>query len=410
MTMTWINYVRKLSFAAAPSLRVASCALAALSPLAAAVPQQPYQPSKVSGSCYGWKTKFHGSTSNPSIRTLGSDHYYIGDFDGDGLDEVLTVNETSSGSEMSVMRYNSGIWTKPWHLEGDPQDGGIYDYRANLVVGDFDGDQKDEVLGIGPGTTNVWMTMFHFEGDNWVWGWSNGGDESAGGGIYLYRNYLTAGHFIGSDDRDLLLGGGGWVTLFRFDGTDFNWTWSSGPDDPMQPYAFSECYAGDLDADGQDDVIYVSSDGGPLTWATSFYWGWTGTKWKYIWGWSNGTTSGTIGDWPYPIGSDRLLIGNIDWDSSDEMLFLQRTENAQCAMAMQFPVGAGYLPPVHGWDNDDCYCPFLGTWKLAGGGGTFTDYFLMRTKLTGPLSLLARREHPNNGYYAISVLDSIGAK
>ena len=412
MTRLWSDVVRTSISARRAQLRYAVAVVALIAP--ASAQSQAFHPATAKTlGCSGWETKFKGSTapSNSPIKSLGCDRYYIGDFNGDGVDEVLTVDGlTGSDSKMSVMRFNSSnnTWSNPplWSVNGDPHDGGIYDYRANLVVGDFDGDNKDEVLGVAPGSSNAWITMFHFESNTWVFGWSNGGDESAGGGIYPYRNYLTAGHFDASDDRDYLLGGGGWVTMFRFDGTDFVWRWSTGTSHGMLPYAFSKCYVGDLDADGQDDVIYVSSGGGPITWATSFYW--TGTDW--FWGWSNGTTSGLLLDWPYPIGSDRLLVGNIDGDASHEMLFIQRNYNATCSEAMQFPVGQGYLPPVHGWDNDQCYCPWFDTWKMSGGVGTLTDYYLMRTSPGAPKSLLARREYEDDGYYAIGVINSIGAK
>jgi len=102
----------------------------------------------------GWSLKSYGNTTTtPGLSYLAADHYYVGDFNGDGVDEVLTVDGTTgSSSKMSVMRYDETTrkWTKLWSINGDPGDGGIYSYRGNMIVGDFDGDSKDEILGVAP--------------------------------------------------------------------------------------------------------------------------------------------------------------------------------------------------------------------------------------------------------------------
>ncbi|MEM7539610.1 MAG: VCBS repeat-containing protein [Chloroflexota bacterium] len=132
------------------------------------------------------------------------ERFYPGDFDGDGAEEILAVGSGLGNNVWMTMYYfENGDWQWGWSNFGDPLAGnGIYPYRNHLLVGDFDGDQKDEVLGIG--NDNDWMTMFYFENGDWQWGWSNAGNSAAGNGIYPYRRHLLVGDYDG-DQKDEVL-------------------------------------------------------------------------------------------------------------------------------------------------------------------------------------------------------------
>ncbi len=154
---------------------------------------------------------------------------YTGDFDGDGQDEIMRV--TWNGI-MNVYKKTPGAWTCLWSNRNSNIGDGIYPYRNNLVVGDFDGDGKDEVLGTGG-----WITMFHFDSGDWHWGWSNYGSTAAGDGIYPYRHVLHAGDFDG-DGRAEVLGAASWNTVFEYQ-ADNDWHW--GLSDYGNPYVLLLC-------------------------------------------------------------------------------------------------------------------------------------------------------------------------
>ena len=149
-----------------------------------------------SGDSGGWAETWAGfDAGGGAIEDYAN--LYPGDYDGDGEEELLGV----SGSWMTMFYFENGDWNWGWSNYGDPAAGdGIYPYRDRFEVGDFDGDGADELLGTGPG----WMTMFHFENGDWHWGWSNYGDPAVGDGIYPYRDHFEVGHFDGDCADELL--------------------------------------------------------------------------------------------------------------------------------------------------------------------------------------------------------------
>ena len=96
------------------------------------------------------------------------DKYYAGDFDGDGIDELFCAQVTNGNSDyMKVLQYGTS-WSTLWSNYGVSEGVGIYPYRGNLVIGNFDKDEADEILGIGS-----WATKFDFSTSNqWNWSWS----------------------------------------------------------------------------------------------------------------------------------------------------------------------------------------------------------------------------------------------
>jgi len=115
-----------------------------------------------------WK-KLWSSSSKIGDWTVSSvDKYYVGDFNGDDKDELLCTQVTSGNADMmSLLRYGSS-WSTLWSNNGKSEDIGIYPYRDNLHVGNFDQDKADEILG-----TFHWATKFDLDAtNNWVWSWS----------------------------------------------------------------------------------------------------------------------------------------------------------------------------------------------------------------------------------------------
>lgn len=109
-----------------------------------------------------------GPTQIGSWDISSYDKYYVGDFSGDGIDELFCTQVTNGNSDnMTLLQYNSS-WNTLWTNNGISEGVGIYPYRANLHVGNFDIDKADEILG-----AVVWATKFDLNTSNqWDWSWS----------------------------------------------------------------------------------------------------------------------------------------------------------------------------------------------------------------------------------------------
>ncbi len=227
----------------------------------------------------------------------------VGDFTGDGRDEIFVYG----GTEAAVHRYDgNGNWTVIWKDSGSE---GITPYAQNrkLIAGDFDGDGADEVMGYG----GSWTTMFHFENGNWHWGWSDGGINT-GISPYARDHQLIAGDFDG-DQRDEVMGyGRAWTTMFHFeDDHQWHWGWSDGGiNTGISPYARDhQLIAGDFDGDQRDEVMGYGG-----AWTTMFHFE---DDHQWHWGWSDGGINTGIS--PY-ARHQSLLSGDFDGDQRDEIL------------------------------------------------------------------------------------------
>ncbi len=133
------------------------------------------------GSCQrlssgSWETLWSPTIGIGPIDTTitsptGFDRYYAGDFNGDGIDELLCTDVSESSNDMmKLIRYDNG-WNTLWTNNGQSEGVGIYPYRNRLLVGNFDSDPADEILGI-----YTWATKFDLNINNqWDWSWSNYG-------------------------------------------------------------------------------------------------------------------------------------------------------------------------------------------------------------------------------------------
>jgi hypothetical protein len=256
----------------------------------------------------------YSSTTGFTFWTVdAADRFYIGDFDGDGRDEVLCVKTGGSAGDAMVMLRFDGHWSLVWSNNQSPAAGnGIYPYRFNMVAGDFDGDGVDELLGIG--ANGDWLTLFRYSNGDWQWIASTSGNTQHA--LRPYASRLISGRFDGG--ADLLLGVSSWTTLFQFDTTANDWVWvdsdygttndSAHPLSALRPYVGS-VVVGDFDGNGRDEILgfagtaansWVTLFGirsGPLEWLISNY------------GSSEAVLSGIT---PY---QSRLIAGDFDGDA-----------------------------------------------------------------------------------------------
>lgn len=347
----------------------------------------------------GWRREWTNNLSG----TLGGwniqpwDKYFPGDFDGDGIDEVLAVGSAGLATDWySLLKFEGGQWSWLWSNYGN---GGVLrSYNANFVVGDFDGDGKDELLG-----NDTWTTLFKWNGMDWDWTWSD--NRSAGHPIHPFKDRLYAGDFDGNG-TDELLGcdlPNGWTTIFQYSGSNWIWGyWSDmGTTSMIKPYR-SKMVVGDFNGDGKDDVLGIN------TWATLF--DFSNGIWNWLW---SNQGSNSFNGWNYPLNPnyDKIIVGNLDPNNKNELMFISTGPYASWAQCQDFN---SMLP---GWNfnwvaNDTYSIPFIDDWPINDGTGYSTNYFPIRTNPTAPERLLALRKFPcgENGRYLASLYEPIGTQ
>ncbi len=264
-----------------------------------------------------WSNLGNGYINGHNIKD--DDLFYAGDFDGDGAEELLCVgyNEGGITDWITILKYINDNWTWFWSNYG-ASGNSIYPYRNNFVVGDFDGDGKDEILG---NDISGWTTLFKFNNGNWQWVWSDYGDISHS--INPYKDKFYSGDFDG-DGKDELIGcdlPNGWTTVFKWNGDNFIWSWSDyGNNHAIRAYR-TYMLPGDFDGDGKTELLGFDN------WATIFHF--DNGDWQF--GWSTyGSNSFNGWTYP-PMPTDQILSGNLDSDNKDELFFLQTHSNAAWA-------------------------------------------------------------------------------
>lgn len=343
----------------------------------------------------GWNIEWSnfGSGNINGHHVNDGDLFYTGDFDGDGSEELLCVGYTPGGTSdwITVLKYVNDNWEWHWSNYGSSSAGnGIYPYRYNFVVGDYDGDGRDELLGndiIG------WTTLFKFNKGNWQWIWSDNGNASHP--ISPYKDKFYAGDFNG-DGIDELLGcdlPNGWTTEFKWNGSDFVWAWSDyGGNHAIRPYR-PNMLPGDFDGDGKVELLGFDS------WSTLFHF----DNGNWLWGWSTYGANNFNG-WTYPpLSTDRILSGDIDSDNKDELFFLQTHSTADWATTLDLKNDQS------GWNwnwsaNPQYSVPYIDDWSLSAYGGSNTRYFLVKAKANEPKYLLAMRKFCSN--YLVNIYNT----
>lgn len=209
---------------------------------------------------------------------LNYNHFYYGDYDGDGLEEILAINLTGRSSILKLINNNFlEIWS-----DNAIQNNDFQPYRRKIVVGDFDGDGKDEI--ICSDYPNGWLTMFKLINGNLQWIWSDYGDNSIP--IRPYRNNLRAIDINGDGTKEIL-GFAGWATLFSFENNLWQWKWSTNGANNFNGWSYplnteDILLIGNFDEDNNDELFFIQTQSNGQ-WATTMEYNQDINNWNWIW-------------------------------------------------------------------------------------------------------------------------------
>jgi len=294
---------------------------------------------------WGWSNYGSGRIADWVIQA--SDRFVVGDFDGDGADELFCIRGRDDAADASLYRREAGEWTKRWsNLATAYGPAGTLDAWAiraadRYVTGDFDHDGRQELLCIEGADAGARAMMLHFDGTDWIRGWSNG-DEVLG----------PAGSLGGAD----------------------GWTIRAG----------DEYHVGDFDGDGvRDDLLCVQRPAGGIR-LLRF-----DGQWVTLW---RNAGDGGIGGWGPLEGQDQVLVGPLDADGRDEVMFLQRCPGCKWATTLDWD-GTQF---VWRWSTQPDQEPGrIDDWPVADTGGVATAYQFVRPVVGMPDHLLAIRRFAN---------------
>ena len=126
------------------------------------------------------------------------DEYVAVDFDNDGADELLAINEGTGWAQLMKYDALSNSWSMIWSNGGSGQlVWWIQNPGDRFVGGDFDGVPGDELLAYSPLTE--WVQILRFSGGEFHFVWGNGGH-----GRLHAPSTLLSGDFAGSDRSQLM--------------------------------------------------------------------------------------------------------------------------------------------------------------------------------------------------------------
>jgi hypothetical protein len=159
-----------------------------------------------------------------------SDRYVVGNFDDDPEDELLAIQENSGHAHL--MDFDGAQWSTRWATSSGQILYWIFHAADRYVAADFDGDGRDELLAMNASTQ--WAQMLRFNGTTGQWEqvWGNSGS----GQIHLWYQHtpdvFVAGNFDGDNRAELLAYNpqNGWSQLMRFNaaGAAFEHLWGNG--------------------------------------------------------------------------------------------------------------------------------------------------------------------------------------
>ncbi|UXI65850.1 M12 family metallo-peptidase [Tahibacter amnicola] len=325
----------------------------------------------------GWKYLW-GNGGNGTIHWWhfnANDHYAVGDFDGDGADELFAANPGSHYAHL--MDFSGGAWSTQW---GNGGNGSVHWWAIGpvdrFIAGDFiTGNGRDELLAINP--QSGYAHLMVFQGGNWTTVWANGGNGAMDWWLLGPADrYLAASLDAAAPGDELLaispasyyahvmrLTGTGWTTSWTNLGNNAIYWWNIGWLDRYVAGNFGTANAGDefqainpngwshtnryitgawnalwgnsgnhwihtwwignqdvyvkgnfISGNGRDEILAVAPNG----WSQLL--AYDNVSWLYQWG---NLGSGSIGWWMINSG-DRCLAGDFAaGDSRDELLCIQ---------------------------------------------------------------------------------------
>jgi surface antigen len=272
---------------------------------------------------FGPEQKWHDNFS------FGTEIPLIGDFNGDGRDDIATFTRGTTGDVYVALSTGSGFNGTGWKWHDN------FCFGAEIpLVGDFNADGRDDIATFTRGSTgDVYVALSTgsgFSGTGWKWH-----DNFCFG-----TETPLVGDFNGDNRDDVATftrGSTGDVYVALSTGSGFNgtgWKWHDnfcfGTEIPL---------VGDFNGDNRDDVAtFTRGNSGDVYVALSTGSGFSGTGWK----WHD----------KFCFGTETPLVGDFNGDNRDDVATLTRGSSGDVYVALS--TGGGFSGT--GWKWHDGFC------------------------------------------------------
>ena len=154
----------------------------------------------------------------------GEDRFLPGDFDGDGADELLAIG---ANGWSHLLEYGPAGWQTTWSNVADVGrlDSWVLATTDHFSVGDFDGNGRDELAAFA---LTGWHHRIEFDGVSLRSVSGNAGSGSVGLWLINPGDRFT-GLDLEGDGRDELIATArsGWAHLMRWNGAGWDWFWGN---------------------------------------------------------------------------------------------------------------------------------------------------------------------------------------
>jgi FG-GAP-like repeat len=260
--------------------------------------------------------------------TRGGRGWYLGDYDGDGRDDILRYVNHSGGAEVFLSRrseagHDVGFFAPAGQWTGAGVRGG-----EGWYVGDYNGDRKDDILRYinRSGGADVYLSTGSSFSHAGTW---SGFGTRGGRGWYV-------GDFNGDGKDDILryLNASGGAEVMLSTGAAFQYagTWTS-----AVVHGGEGWYVGDYNGDGKDDILrYQNQHGGAEVFLSNGAW------FSYAGTWSGFGTRGGRG-W---------YVGDYDGDGRDDLLRYALSGNGGAQVLLN-PGSHFAGPSPHSWSEEE---------------------------------------------------------
>ncbi len=205
--------------------------------------------------------------------------WHIGDFNGDGRDDIFRYRPGISGADMFLSNGNDFIYNGSWTGAGTNfSQGGWH-------IGDFNGDGRDDIFRYRPGSSGADMFLSTGSSFNHVGSWTGAGVNFSQGGWHI-------GDFNGDGRDDIFRyrAGSSGADMFLSTGSSFNhvgsWTGAG------VNFSQGGWHIGDFNGDGRDDIFrYRAGSSGADMFLS------TGSSFNHVGSWTGAGVNFSQGGW-----------------------------------------------------------------------------------------------------------------